>query len=72
MTKIEKIAEGYSSLVRSKIGLTTEEEETLFNARRAICRACPFGKGGLLCSKCGCVLSAKTKSINSSCPEKHW
>ena len=72
MNKAKEIASGFGNLLRSKLNLTTEEEETLFNARRKICDECPLNKDNLTCSRCGCVLSAKVRAINTSCPDGNW
>jgi hypothetical protein len=72
MSKVEEIAGGFKNLLRSKLNLTTEEEEILFKTRRKVCDACPSNKDNLTCSTCGCVLAAKVRAINTECPEKHW
>lgn len=42
-------------------------------ARREICAACPELKQPLgRCSKCGCIVKAKTALKNQSCPLKKW
>lgn len=69
--KAKEIANGWKNVLKSRFGLTTEEEEFLFNKRYEICKACEFGQGSY-CEKCGCPLKAKTKSIISECPEKLW
>ena len=73
----KEIANGSKNLLRSKLGLTTNEEEVLFNKRREICGACPnmYYDEDLKsdrCRLCGCFLSAKTKSVQSICPEGLW
>ena len=50
--------------------------------RLEICRACPFHSSNKVgyetmridehCTKCGCPLIAKTKSLSSSCPVNKW
>lgn len=72
MSKVEEIANGLKNVVRSKLNLTTEQEETLFASRRKICDACPFNKDNTTCEVCGCILALKTKSINTTCPKGHW
>lgn len=71
MNKALEIAEGFKNIVRSKLDLTSEEEENLFKVRREICDAC-INKNILICDICKCVISAKTKSIQSSCPIQLW
>jgi len=72
MSKIEEITDGFKNILRSKLNLTTEEEEVLFATRKKVCNVCPSNKDGLICSTCGCVLAAKVRAINTSCPEGNW
>ena len=74
MSKVKKIAEGYANLVKSKLGLSSAQDEELFKARRAICNACEFKSAMDRCLKCGCPLGAKTRSLNldNFCPENNW
>lgn len=67
----KEIANGFGNLIKNKMGLSKPEEKKLFAARKAICDACPHGQRAR-CNLCGCVIAAKTKSINSSCPDKLW
>jgi hypothetical protein len=43
-----------------------------FNNRMAICQACPFYLESKICSKCGCYMPDKAKSMNDACPIKKW
>ena len=72
--KAKEIAGAYANLLRSKLGLTSEEEEKIFNARREICDACDFKSAMDRCLKCGCPLSAKTRSLDpaTKCPIELW
>jgi uncharacterized protein with PIN domain len=72
MSKAKEIADGYKNLLKSKLGLSSEEEEKVFKARREICDACSFKSAMDRCLKCGCPLAAKTRSLISECPEKLW
>ena len=72
MSKAKEIASGYKNLLKSKLGLSSEEEEKVFKARREICDACSFKSAMDRCLKCGCPLAAKTRSLISECPEKLW
>ena len=72
MSKVNEIADGFKNILRSKIGLTSEEEEVLFKTRREVCNACPMNNNNLTCSKCGCVLAAKVRAINTTCPNGLW
>ena len=73
MSKAKEVISGFANLAKSSLKLTTEQEEELFNARAEICNNCEHAMAGL-CSLCGCVLAAKTKSLYSSCPDnpKKW
>lgn len=70
MGQIKEIFEGWLNDL-----FKTEEIENLAKKRLEICFKCPIrtdnkcdkSKGG-----CGCWLSAKTRSKNSSCPLKKW
>lgn len=71
MNKLQQIADGYKNLLRSKANLTTEDEEKLFAARKEICDECqPDNKN--TCNACGCLLAAKIRCINCTCPNKLW
>lgn len=71
MYKAKEISNGYKNLLRSKFGLTSEKEEKLFEARRTICNNCEHGQT-MRCKLCGCPIAAKTKSIESKCPDNLW
>lgn len=71
MFKAKEIANGFGNLIRDKFGLTSEEENVLFKSRLKICNNCEHGQG-VRCHLCGCIISAKTKSIYSDCPDKLW
>ena len=71
-SKFEEIINGYSNLVKSKLGLSSEQDEKIFKARRSICDACDFKSALDRCLVCGCPLSAKTRSLTTSCPKKYW
>mgnify|MGYP003629421132 CR=1 FL=1 len=72
MYKAKEIADGYKNLLKSKLGLSSEEEEKVFKARREICDACSFKSAMDRCLKCGCPLADKTRSLTSECPEGLW
>lgn len=71
-SRFEQIVNGYSNLVKSKLGLSSEKDEKIFTARREICNACPEKTILDKCGLCGCPLSAKTRSLVSNCPDKKW
>lgn len=70
--KAKEIANGYGNLLKSKLGLSSEEDEKVFSARRKICDACEHKSALDRCLKCGCPLSAKTRSLITNCPEGNW
>ena len=72
MSKAKEIAEGYTNLVKSKLGLSSAQDEKVFKARREICNACKFKSAMDRCLKCGCPLGAKTRSLITKCPEGNW
>jgi tRNA(Ile2) C34 agmatinyltransferase TiaS len=47
--------------------------EAAQNRRMEICKACPFFiKITGQCSKCGCIMSQKTKLADAYCPVDKW
>lgn len=72
LEQAKQILEGFSNLVKSKVGLTSDELENLAKKRFAICKECPQLSKKDTCKVCGCYMPAKTKSKRSECPEKHW
>ena len=72
VSQFKQIVDGYSNLVKSKLGLSSEEDEKIFQARREICNSCPERSAMDRCLMCGCPLAAKTRSLTSSCPDGKW
>jgi hypothetical protein len=73
VNKAKEIANGYKNLLKSTLGLSSEEDEKIFDKRREICNACEFRNAYRdTCTSCGCPLVAKTKSLITNCPEKLW
>lgn len=73
MNKAKEISNGYKNLVKSKLGLSAKKDELIFMARRTICNSCEFRDPDWdICKKCGCPLTAKTKSLLTDCPEELW
>ena len=70
--KAKEIADGYKNLIKSKLGLSSEEDEKIFQSRREICDACDRKSALDRCLECGCPLAAKTKSLTSECPLDLW
>jgi len=46
-------------------------DKHLKKERRLICEKCDFNILNL-CKKCGCIIPAKTKLLNSKCPLEKW
>jgi len=53
--------------------------EEVARKRMEICNGCQWHSSKMLtkrpdvhCTKCGCTLAAKTRSLESSCPLKKW
>lgn len=65
MSELKNFYDGYKNLVT---GTVIEQEER----RKAICEGCEFYSSFNVCKKCGCLLSAKIKAPNASCPEGKW
>lgn len=74
------IAQGWKNVLMPKKG-KKELIEAIAHRRLEICRRCPFNsKNGNYkgfrpdehCTKCGCTLAAKTRSLGSECPVGKW
>lgn len=77
------IVSGFIHLIRD-----VPEVELIATQRASICSKCPFAQKtglysviidnktksiqGYMCTKCGCNLSAKVRSIDDRCPIKKW
>lgn len=70
MSKIIEITSGYKNLIKSKLGLSSEEDEKVFSERANICNVCPHITRINTCGICGCPIEAKTKSKYSQCADK--
>jgi hypothetical protein len=70
--KVLEIADGYKNLLKFKLGVSNDEDEKIFAARRDICNKCPIRSAEDKCLSCGCPLEAKTRSVISECPEGIW
>jgi hypothetical protein len=65
-SKFFDIVEGWKNYV-----FKSEHAEKVAKARASICSTCEHN-AGKRCGKCGCVLSAKVRSMNSKCPINKW
>jgi len=74
INKALKIADGWKNVVKSKLGVSSEQDEKIFKARREICDACVHKSKMDRCLKCGCPLVAKTRSLreDNECPIGLW
>jgi hypothetical protein len=61
----QRIAKGFAYLAG---GINQE----LSDKRIKICNNCPRLRGGISCSICGCIVEAKTRLPEESCPEQRW
>lgn len=64
--KVKSIYHGWKNYL-----IPNEELEPLFKNRLNICETCPKNRAGI-CTLCGCVLQAKTKSLEEDCPAGKW
>lgn len=75
--KAQEILSGFRNLI-----FKTYYTERIASYRLSVCQRCPFmdRKGSSCwvpgtqpcCSKCGCSLQVKVRSMQSECPEKKW
>jgi ribosomal protein L37E len=73
MSKIQEIADGWKNVIKHELGYSSEEDVNIFDSRRQICNACAYRDVEKdKCTKCGCPLVAKTKSLKTLCPEGYW
>ena len=57
-------------LYNKNLGRVNEE---VYNERMEICKACPnYISLTHQCTKCGCIMDAKTKLPNAVCPIGKW
>lgn len=66
INKIKSIIRGYKNLI-----WTNEELEPWFKERLDVCSPCPYNLKGI-CTACGCVIAAKTRSPVEQCPMNYW
>ena len=65
-TKVFEIIEGWKNYA-----FPTPHTEKVAHARASICATCEKNKNKK-CSSCGCILSVKTRSMDSTCPINKW
>ena len=64
--KVSEIFNGWKNVV-----FPNEHVEKIAKARASICGSCEYNVKSR-CTKCGCPLIAKTRSMQSHCPLKKW
>ena len=74
MSKIQEIYQGWKNLI-----FRNEQVEDSALNRLNKCNECPHRSNypdnvsiTSTCKLCGCVLKAKVRSTNSTCPDKRW
>jgi len=65
-SKVSEIFNGWKNVV-----FPNEHVEKIAKARASICGDCEYNVKSK-CTKCGCPLIAKTRSMHSHCPLKKW
>lgn len=66
MSKLEKIIEGWKNVIFPSL-----EVKKIAIERANICSSCEYNKLEI-CSKCGCPLVAKIRSLKDNCPINKW
>ncbi len=64
--KLEQIYEGWSNWINRD-----PEVETIALVRADICAACSSNTLSV-CTECGCLIAAKTRSLKTDCPRNKW
>ena len=69
--KFKNIIKGFTNFLKAKADVADEEVEELAKLRYSQCMRCPEKKGEN-CGACGCVLGAKVRVLEESCPLNKW
>ena len=86
MSKLKEIIDGWANLTRDKFGRLDEQTKLMAKDRLHKCDSCLMRSGNIcdpskrinhmitneIVRGCGCNLSAKTLSPDSSCPAGKW
>ena len=72
MSKADDIVNGFGNLAKDKLGLLSDDVRERNETRMNICNGCPHKTSSGRCSKCGCMLAAKTKCDRCKCPIGKW
>jgi hypothetical protein len=71
MSIADKLKSRAAEMVQQAKELIVDDE--LAKKRMEICKACPhFISLTTQCKKCGCIMAAKTKLKNATCPIGKW
>lgn len=65
--KFQRIVEGWGNLLKNN-----PKAEEVATKRAIICAKCPKLNGILFCTRCGCFVPAKIRSIEEKCKENLW
>lgn len=71
---LNKLIKGGIGVTKASLGID-KSSDSLIKKRLRICEDCEFKKVKLkkdICSKCGCILSLKTKINSEKCPIGKW
>lgn len=69
----KEIVAGATNLARLKLNLADADVEEISRKRMSVCKACAnYLPENNVCGKCGCFLAVKTRSMESSCIDRHW
>lgn len=71
ISKFKQMLNGYVNLLKKKGNVQDSEIEKVAQMRYSKCLECPEKKGEN-CSACGCLLAAKVRSLDASCPIYKW
>lgn len=71
MKLINKILSIYHGYKNRWLRKSPSKLQSLYDKRLVICSICPHNKKGI-CKLCGCVIQAKTHSLEEHCPANKW
>jgi hypothetical protein len=65
--KFDEIVSGWKNYM-----FKSEKVEIIAKKRLITCLKCNFFTKNKTCSKCGCFVPAKVRSLKSKCPKNFW
>lgn len=71
MNKLRSIYEGWKNYYKGKFCKIPEPLAEIFDDRLEICKPCEYNLANV-CTRCGCFINKKTKSLTETCPENFW